>query len=169
MFLAALGFILSVTAHVMALAGIPFPGGGLVWGLHIGIFVVWIPAVIVGNRATRYSNRKDYWKTTTAGCPLWMRRALYVLFYYAIINFILFIVSTAGEPKTTGAAPPSVIRGFSGHWMIFYGAAFATLYSAIHAPRLLRECKCPQGHSVAPTDRFCPECGSALPDDHENT
>ena len=167
MVLAAIGFILSVTAHVMALAGMPFPGGGLVWGLHIGIFVVWIPTVLVGNRMTRGANRKDFWKTGLAGCPLWMRRAVTVIFCYAIFNFILFLVSTAGQPKPKGAAPPSIVRGFSGHWMLFYGAAFATIYSAIHAPRLLREPKCPQGRAVAPTDRFCPKCGTALPESME--
>ncbi len=169
MLLAACGFILSVAAHFMALTGIAIPSGGLVWGLHIGIFVVWIPTVLVGNRVTRYSNRKDFWKTALIGCPVWMRRTLYVVFGYAIFNFILFILSTTSHPKPTGTAPPSVIRGFSGHWMVFYGAAFATLYSVIHAPQLFRERKCPQGHSVAPTTRFCPECGYAFPDKHEST
>jgi len=167
MVLAAIGFILSVTAHVMALLGIPIPGGGLVWGLHIGIFVVWIPTVLVGNRMTRGTNRKDFWKTTLVGCPVWMQRALHVVFFYAIFNFIYFLITTSSHPKITGVAPPSIVRGFSGHWMLFYGAAFATLYSAIHAPRLLRERKCPQGHSVTPLDRFCPKCGTALPESME--
>src|SRR5882724_3156337 len=117
MLLAACGLILSVAAHIMALAGITIPGGGLVWGLHVGIFVVWIPTVIVGKRATRYSNRKDFWKTALVGCPVWMRRALYFVFGYAVLNFILFMFSTINHPKPTGTAPPSVIRGFSGHWM----------------------------------------------------
>ena len=168
MVLAAGGFILSVAAHLAALAGIAVPGGGLVWALHIGIFVVWIPTVLVSSRITRYSNRRDFWKTALAGCPPWMRRALYIVFGYALLNFILFIASTSGHPKPVGAAPPSVIRGFSGHWMVFYGAAFATLYSVTHAPYLLRERRCPQGHAVAPTARFCPECGYAFPDKHDD-
>ena len=169
MSLAACGFLLRVAAHVMALAGIAIPGGGLVWVLHIGIFVVWIPTVLVANRITGYSNRKDFWKTALIGCPVWMRRALYVVFGYAVFNFILFILSTSTHPKPTGTAPASVIRGFSGHWMVFYGAAFATLYSVIHAPYLFHDRKCPQGHSVAPTARFCPECGYAFPDPLEGT
>jgi len=101
-----------------------------------------------------------------------MRRAGYVLFAYAIINFVVFIATTATLPKKphqSADASPSVIRGFSGHWMIFYGAAFAVLYSRIHAPGLYRERKCPQGHSVSPTDRFCPVCGYAFPDDAANS
>jgi hypothetical protein len=168
MLLAGCGFVLSVAAHVMALAGVAFPGGGLVWGLHIGIFVVWIPTVLVGNRVTRDSKRTDFWKTALVGCPVWMRRALPILFIYAIFNFILFIAGTSTHPKPAGPTPPWVVRGFSGHWMVFYGAAFATLYSAIHAPSLFRERKCPKGHAAAPTTRFCPECGYAFPDEQEN-
>jgi hypothetical protein len=163
MLLAAVGLALSVVAHVMAFAGFEFPGGKLVWTLHIGIFVVWIPTVLVSIRTTRYASRKDFWKVALSGCPPWMRKALYVLFAYAILNFILFMLTTTNAPHPAGDAPPSVVRGFSGHWMIFYAAAFATLYSAIHAPRLFRDRKCPNGHAVDPTAHFCPECGYAFP------
>jgi len=160
MVLAACGLALSIAAHCMALAGVPIPGGKLVWGLHIGIFVVWIPTVLTSMQTTRYANRKDFWKVALAGCPVWMRRAGYLLFGYAILNFIVCFANTASQPKQhTGDAPPSVIRGFSGHWMIFYGAAFAVLYSRIHAPELYRERKCPLGHTASPTARFCSECG----------
>ena len=153
----------------MALAGVPIPGGKLVWGLHIGIFVVWIPTVLISMQTTRYANRKDFWKIALAGCPAWMRRGFYVLFGYAILNFIVFFATTANQSKQqTGDAPPSVVRGFSGHWMIFYGAAFAVLYSRIHAPQLYRERRCSQGHAVSPTARFCPECGYEFPNETGN-
>ena len=170
MVLAACGLALSIAAHCMALAGVPIPGGKLVWGLHIGIFVVWIPTVLTSMQTTRYANRKDFWKVALAGCPVWMRRASYVLFGYAILNFIVFFATTANQPKQkqTGDAPSSVIRGFSGHWMVFYGAAFAVLYSRIHAPELYRERRCLQGHVVSPTARFCPECGYAFPNETGN-
>src|SRR5436190_19920974 len=131
MVLAGFGLALSIAAHCMALAGVPIPGGKLVWGLHIGIFVVWIPTVLTSMQTTRYANRKDFWKVALAGCPLWMRRAGYILFGYAILNFIVFMATTASQPKQQqiGDAPPAVVRGFSGHWMIFYGTAFAVLYS----------------------------------------
>ena len=136
MLLAEFGLALSIAAHCMALAGTPIPGGKLVWGLHVGIFVVWIPAVLTSMQVTRYANRKDFWKIALVGCPIWMRRAFYVLFAYAILNFLVFMATTASQPKRpTGDAAPSVVRGFSGHWMIFYGAAFAILYSRIHAPQ----------------------------------
>jgi len=166
MVLSACGLALSIGAHVMALMGAAIPGGKLVWALHIGIFVVWLPAVLVSTQMTRYANRKDFWKVAVAGCPLWMRRAGYALFGYAILNFIVFMATTGSQPKQpVGDAPPSVVRGFSGHWMVFYGAAFAILYSRIHAPHLYRERRCPQGHAVSPTARFCPECGYAFPNE----
>jgi len=117
-------------------------------GLHIGIFIVWLPAVLTSTQTTRGADRKDFWKVTLAGCPTWMRRALYVLFAYAILNFIVFIATTASQPKRqTSDAPPSVVRGFSGHWMVFYAAAFGILYSRIHSPQLIATGKCPNGHA----------------------
>lgn len=144
----------------MALAGVPIPGGKLVWGLHIGIFAVWIPTVLISMQLTGYANRNDFWKIALAGCPPWMRRGLYVLFGYAILNFIVFFAMSANQPKQRNTDPPlSVVRGFSGHWMVFYGTAFGVLYSRIRAPQLCRARKCPQGHEASPTVRFCPECG----------
>lgn len=170
MVLAACGLALSIAAHVMALAGVPIPGGGLVWVLQLGIFVVWIPAVLASLKMTRHVNRKDFWKVALAGCPEWMRRSLYVLFGYAILNFILFFATTAGLPgqnrKNTSAL--AEVRGFSGHWMVFYGAAFAVLYSRIHSPGRYRERKCPQGHTSSPTSRFCAECGHDFSHDAGN-
>ena len=155
MLLAACGFALSMAAHGMALAGAVIPGGKLVLALHIGIFVVLLPVVFLSRKTARNANGKDFWKIALAGCPVWMRRGFYVLFAYGIFNFILLIATTVGQPKhQTGDALPSVIRGFSGHWMVFYGAAFAVLYSRIHAPHLYRERKCPQGHVVTPIARF---------------
>jgi hypothetical protein len=129
MFVAGAGFCLSLIAHLLALFGVAMPGGGIVWLLHVGIFVVWIPAVFASKGKLRDIPRKEHMKAMMRDCPLWMRRAVTIMFVYALINFVLFMLSTAGHPKPTGAAPPSVIRGFSGHWMLFYSVAFATFYS----------------------------------------
>src|SRR5687768_13550080 len=130
MALAAVGFILSVAAHLSALAGSPIPFGKAVWALHIGIFVVWLPTVLVAYRLTRGATQKDFWKIALVGCPKWMRTALFIVFGYAILNFVVFMATTASHSPAKGESSPEVVRGFSGHWMAFYGAAFATLYSA---------------------------------------
>jgi hypothetical protein len=160
--LSAIGFILSVAAHLAAVAGSPIPFGKAVWALHIGIFVVWLPTVLVGIRLTRGAKQKDFWKIALSGCPKWMRTALYVIFAYAILNFIFFMATTASHPQPEGDTPPEVVRGFSGHWMIFYGAAFATLYSASTIGYSAMDRKCPNGHSVTITAKYCESCGAAL-------
>lgn len=165
MLLAAVGFVLSVAAHLLAITGVQIPGGGLVWGLHVGIFAVWIPAVLVSVQTARLGSRKDFWKIALAGCPRWMRYGLFVLFGYAIFNFILFIsVAPAHTQQFGNTPPPSVLRGFSGHWMVFYAAAFAILYSRIHAPQFYKVRKCANGHVVSAAARFCSDCGCAVPD-----
>jgi hypothetical protein len=159
MLLAALGFVLSVAAHVASIAGVQIRGGQMIWLLHLGIFVVWLPTVLLVSRIMRGERRQDMWKLTLSGCPAWMRLAAKVLLGYIIVNFVYFI-STAGRGgHYSGDAPPAVIRGFSGHWMLFYGVAFMTLYSVYRNPVLLRQRVCRNGHPVTRSDKFCPVCG----------
>lgn len=160
MVLAASGFVLSDAVHIFGLLGKMPPGDALVMGLHVGIFVVWLPTVLVANRVVRGVNRKDFWKVVLSGSPPWMRYALYALFMYAVCNLILFVLTAGGNHNSKGVTP-EVIRGFSGHWMVFYGVAFATLYSVFRAPQLLQERKCFNGHAVS-SDAYCPTCGNAL-------
>lgn len=131
--LAGLGFLLSLTAHVLALLGKPCPGGGLVWLLHLGVFAVWVPTIILSRRRLRDVSQTKQMEALWADCPAWMRWAIRTVFVYAIVNFLLFMATTTATPKLKprGTPPPAVIRGFSGHWMVFYGAAFVTLYSRV--------------------------------------
>lgn len=168
MLLAACGLALSVGAHALSLAGQPVPGGKLVWVLHAGIFVVWVPAVLVLRRPKVQAGSDNSWKSAFAGCPAWMRGGLYFLFGYAMLNFLWFVATADQHKKPAGDAPASVIRGFSGHWMAFYGAAFGIFYSRRQAPHLYREHQCPLGHHISPTDRFCPICGTQIPSPSEN-
>ena len=165
MFLAGFGFALSVAAHIGALLEARFPGGKSAWLLHVGIFVVWLPTILLTISLTRDVPRREVWKVVLAGCPVWMRRTFYVICAYAMVNFVHFAVTNAHKPKSKVEVPASIVRGFSGHWMAFYGAAFAILYSTIHRADsdLLR--RCPHGHGVSPTARFCAECGHALLDE----
>jgi len=122
--LAALGLGLSLLAHFAALLGFDVPASTM--GLHIGIFVVWLPTVLVANATTKDFPRKDYWAAALRGCPTWMKYMVNAFFAYGLLNFALFILSAPGR----GAAASTVIRGFSGHWMIFYSTALAVMYSA---------------------------------------
>ena len=52
MLVAALGFSLSLAAHIASIIGKAIPSALPVMDLHIGIFVVWFPAVLVVGRMT---------------------------------------------------------------------------------------------------------------------
>jgi hypothetical protein len=162
--LSGIGLILSIIVHFIALSGNPIPYGKLVWGLHIGIFIVWLPAIVVSQTLTSDFKRKDWWKAALRGCPAWMKWMTFVFFFYAIFNFVTFVISIS--LLTNGAKPTEAaeLRGASGHWMAFYSAAFAILFSAINAASCDKERKCRNGHVVSPLAKFCDECGAQIID-----
>ena len=143
--LALLGLMLSLVVHIAALLGIDvsakFP---LVWSLHIGIFVVFIPFVLLsrkdlGSKPTMTRLRELF--------PGWVITLGAVIFVYALVNFLLFMLATQGgspsirEGKfilqdhgrlireiTAGeyaSFKANEVRGFSGHWLVFYFVPFA--------------------------------------------
>lgn len=163
--LSVIGLVLSLIAHTAALLGLPQPLGPAAWGLHVGIFVVWLPTLIVFNWLVGDFKRKDFWKAALRGCPKWMRWLTYGFFGYAIVNFLLFLAVAPLKGAEGGAnTPPEVFRGFSGHWIAFYSAAAAILYSGIVVSRLDPARRCPNGHPLSPAARFCEACGVAVPE-----
>lgn len=128
------GLILSLRVHIGALLGRRVAPEYFFWGLHMGIFVVFLPAVFLAQKNVGSANRKDFWKVATKALPDGLRYLLYFFFAYTFVNFALFIAqSPAG--KQTGPPTPLVWRGFSGHWMLFYYASFVMHVSAIGSPR----------------------------------
>lgn len=166
--LSALGLFLSLIAHVSALAGIDLQLGNAVFVLHGGIFVVWFPAVLLAMRlgrgkTTAWGFGFSSWKQVLAGCPPWMTYLLLGLFAYVFLNFFIFMRDVPTQPSQgQSPASPEVIRGFSGHWLVFYYAAFAIAYSAFKKPELLGNAKCQNGHKAIPTDKFCSQCGNPI-------
>jgi hypothetical protein len=110
-----------------AVAGIPNPLGGAAWILHPGIFVVWFQAVLASRALTRDAKQGDFWRVVLRGCPPWMRYLVYGFFGYAVVNFAMFILGLYGDRDDQFAS----LRGFSGHWMVFYVAALAMLSSGL--------------------------------------
>ena len=131
--IAGIGLVLSLAVHVAALAGIAL-FGRTAFFLHGGIFVVWFPTVIVANREAGNYRRADFWKVALRACPPWMKKLCIGFFVYAFLNFAYFLIRMASIPSTGGSEPPDAVtlRGFSGHWMAFYSAAMAVLYSSAH-------------------------------------
>ena len=168
--LALLGFIISTSVHITSIFGVILFEGAML--LHIGVFIVFIPAIFVNFKTLQAFNFKHsifklnpiaQLKALLRGCPDWMIKFTYALFAYAILNFIYFSVTqnSTGRADMSGV-PPEVLRGFSGHWMIFYWAAFAILYSHVHSPGDLvttcLTCKSP----ISPVDKFCSNCGKPI-------
>lgn len=119
--LAAAGFFASLYCHLLSWLDPNPPLGRTVFLLHAGIFAVWIPLVISANR-TRPNPARGNLGHLFAVLPAWARVAVYGLFGYALLNFAYFLYSTRGYPK--GQVPFRLeLRGFSGHWMLFYGVA----------------------------------------------
>jgi hypothetical protein len=158
--LSAIRMVLSVVSHLSALMGRSGPLGDKSWFLHVGIFVVWLPAVIVANSLTKEVPQRDTWKVIFRSCPAWMKYMTYTFFGYAMLNFVVFMVkgSTSGEAVMS----PAVVRGFSGHWMAFYSAALSILYAAASRQTEI-PFRCPNGHVVRPLAKYCDQCGMMIP------
>lgn len=116
------GFVASSAVHIAVLRGVAF--GGPVYGLHIGIFVVGLPAVLAFVAvAKRLNIRRDdirsHWRfswSVLREVPAWQRVALGLAFGYATVNFVVaFPDATAG-----GADEILFQRIASGHWLAFY-------------------------------------------------
>lgn len=163
--LAVVGLVLSLAVHVVALFGQQQPLGEAVWALHIGIFVVCLPAMLVSYRLVKEFKYKDMWRAALRGCPPWMRRLTAAFGVYAAVNFVIFAaLAPPGEAGRVVNAPPIVLRGFSGHWMVFYSAAAAMFYSAVVVAKRDPARRCPNGHPVSPSAVFCEVCGSRVAD-----
>jgi hypothetical protein len=157
MFLAFIGLTASLVVHILAWLSVSI--GSVQWVLHGGIFVVFLPCVLLMQQMTKAVPQKDIWKAALRGCPQGMVYATYGFFGYAFINFFVVFV-LAGGPDSQGSA--QIARGFSGHWMAFYSVSFAVLYSALHVDRLDGSQTCVNGHTASPFASFCPECGATL-------
>jgi hypothetical protein len=165
MLYAACGLVLSLTAHILSFFGIRFGGMPLFVGLHVGIFPLWIPVVFIAQKMMGGAQRNDFWKVALLGCPPWMKYMTYGFFIYAFVNFAIFMILVSIHPPVKGGVgpPPEVLHGFSGHWMAFYSAGLAILTTAYRRGLSNLQRKCPFGHVIGWSDRFCPTCGSSVP------
>lgn len=101
-----------------------YPNLDLKWSfiLHILIFVVFIPGILYANNDRRKTIKDEYNKKSqtsfTEGRPLFLVTLLPIAIIYTFVNFLIFISSNNGN----------VVRGFSGHWMLFFLASAFMLY-----------------------------------------
>lgn len=144
-FVALLGFVLSLVVHIVALLGRDVSAQvPLVWSLHVGIFIVFIPFVLSSRKVV---GPKPSFAELRELFPGWVVTLGAVIFAYAILNFLFFALATqGGSPsirdgkyaleehgrliRTLSASDyasfkANDIRGFSGHWLVFYFVPFA--------------------------------------------
>jgi hypothetical protein len=126
-FLALIGLLLSLWVHIGALFGRqPSP---VFWSLHVGIFLVFFPAIFVAQKRLGTTHGKDFWKAITKGSSDGLRYMLYFFFAYAFVTGLL--VFAKSPPGVVPSRDPTLDwRGFSSVWMVFYCASFAILSSA---------------------------------------
>ena len=125
-----IGFLASVACHVLGWLRINPPGGKRVFALHVIILALWFVLIF----SARNNNSSGQGRRTLGPMletvPSWLRSGIFILFIYAIAHFAFFIFQTRG--KRTDNFPLYVqVRGFSGHWMMFYAVAtigFFALY-----------------------------------------
>jgi hypothetical protein len=139
------GLATALGVHITALMGIDvakdFPA---VWALHVGMFLVFILFVFscrktLGTKPTFAQIRETF--------PPWIVGVGVCIFMYAMLNFPLFMLKTeGGNPSVVdgkfvlmkhgtlvrelnvigySAFKANEVRGFSGHWLVFYYVPFA--------------------------------------------
>ena len=158
-FICDIGFILSFWAHVGAVMARQVIPEIFFWILHVGIFVVWFPAVLIAKRRVGNLERRDFWKVILKGVPNWIRYCVYGVFCFGVIDGFISVYKI--WPDATGPISPiNQWRFFSDIWMAFYAAAFAILFSAATVEGG-GGC-CVNGHPVSLGAKYCNRCGQPV-------
>jgi hypothetical protein len=160
---ASVGFVLTLIVHLSIWAG--FPLGKYTIKLLLGIIIVWLPTVLVSLLLMREPEQKDFRKVCLRGCPAWMKKMSFVFSIYGFISigFVIFGIFMGIEYGNWDKELPKIYSlSMSGISMMFYWAAFATLYSARKILEGDNMKSYPNGHRVAATEIFCPYCGEEM-------
>lgn len=126
------GLAASLFLHVEAIEH-KYPASmGVLAAMHLGVFIVFFPAVIIANRRAGYRRRKYAWEFVLSGSPWWMRYGCYLCGFYAALNGAALILEHMWSEPSGAAGAPSLSdwRGISAIWMGFYSVALAVLLAA---------------------------------------
>ena len=160
MYLAGLGLIISFMLHAASLLGLPIPldvYGKLIFFFFLLLLIAFVPAALVMGNHCKDVKSRDIWKVALRGCPTLLKYLLYLFCGYAGIRFVLFAIIGKDQTGVNGQLTTSAINIISAFFMVFYSVSLAILYSAIQNGGQAR--RCPNGHPVSPTAKFCGECG----------
>jgi hypothetical protein len=127
------GLIASVVCNILGWLCIGPHGGSIFFLLHLICLGLFLPLVVIANRTMPKPGR-DNMKHLFAELPRWARSALGGLFAFAMLNFVYFLICTTRFPK--GEVPSYlVLRGFSGHWMLFFGVSLSGYFALARLAR----------------------------------
>jgi len=138
------GFTLALSVHLASLFGIDVQSKvPIVWALHVGVFIVFVPMFFQLIKSNFMADRF----ALIRGIPVWSIVVSAILIAYAFLNFFLafsgaadgfpavqngvFVLEQKGQlvhnfsEAEYHSRQASVLRGFSGHWLIFYFVPFA--------------------------------------------
>jgi hypothetical protein len=168
---AAAVLIVSLVVHASTFLGIDpmeeWPG---VMFLHLAIFPPFIAAILYADRiGGPKQGRQD---RVASSAPRWLQIMTGVFFVYAFVNFAIFLVLVEGggpherdgkyfltshgtvlrelSEAEYHQQRAYVVRGFSGHWMLFSGASLMILVGVV---RLRRSTRAPAVAFAAPTEQ----------------
>ena len=164
LFLAAVGLVLSLVAHASTFVGMnPARHFPATWLLHLGIFVVFAPAIVAANRMGKGASRNEVWNSIWRFAPRWLQCLVGAFFVYAFFNFFMsnylneggvpgkingeYVLHSHGKvirkltPDEYDKHESYVVRGFSGHWMFFYSASLMILAASERAQRAMNTAK----------------------------
>lgn len=154
--LATAGFFVVLGIHVAALFGARYPFEHFVLILAPGVFIVWLPTVVVSIRLTRNVKQRDFWHAALRGCPKRLQRGLWILVGYGWVGFFALPLIYGGGMD----ALDNKARSMSGALFSFYAVAACVLYSAIQLQKLGQDAVCVNGHRMSPFAKHCEECGA---------
>ncbi len=128
MYLALAGFLISLCINIACVFGKQLPPDVPFFIMHMGIFVVFFPAVWAAKKMLGSTARRDFWKVVMKNAPDFVRHIFYIIFAYEWLIWI----GVLGFFRATSQRPPGGPDWFvfSGTWMIFYYTSFAILLSA---------------------------------------
>lgn len=150
--LAGLGLLASAAFHVSTLLEIPNLPGGIDNILHVNLGIVLLVTFAIGSRFQQEDGPKRIWSMFWRGCPLWMRRAIYLVLAYFVVVMLYGMVTTIGEPRV------STPQGVSGGFLLIYTVIFAVLYPASRLGINLYPAQCSHGHPMSALDMRCETC-----------
>ena len=121
--IAATAFVLSLIVHVLASAGIALPWGKAPFLLHLVIFLVWIPTIIVLVGEKRGRIGWEQVLEVLRPAPRWFRFTTWFVISYSVLNFALLWSGAVGDSKDELVG----LRAISCVWMVAYWLALVFL------------------------------------------